>query len=226
MADVDSFDDPQIDELARLLYESLRARFGADIVTEVRKRPMASMPDLSRHQMPLLIVCRQLDRTETDDDVMDNEVVTLSVEYYIDATPLDRLDDRWPALRAVWKHCLNCMHAGFDPRVANSRVNRAASGEPDDIVPMLAIVGWRVPTRPVANVRYLLAPTGPEADPQPCFQATVTMRVDETFDYTFQGTFVHDDLLEMRSTVSHEPGSPSADPEPAFESETKFPPRT
>jgi hypothetical protein len=198
--DVDAFTDPQIDVVARLLYESLRARYGEAILAQVTKRPITTYADLASNQFPLLVVSRLTERTDPDDDVSDNEIVTLAVEFYTDLTPLDTVSVRWPALRAIWRHCLTRLHAGFDPLVTDHHVNVAASGEPERLVPMMAAQGWAVPARPVSNVKYLLMET--EADPRPCFQAQVTMRITDAFDWTFSDTFVHPTIEGVDSDVN------------------------
>src|SRR5688572_325885 len=123
MTDVDVFTDPQIDVIARLLYESLRARYGEAIVSEVVTRPITTFADLAASQFPILVVARLNDRTDADDDVSDNEVCTIAVEYYTELTGLDTVTARWPRLRTVWRHCLTRLHAGFDPLVTDHHVN-------------------------------------------------------------------------------------------------------
>lgn len=221
----DDLVDAPIAAIADLLERSIVAKWGREALAEkaVFTHPISVAQLMNR--MPALVVMRDTDRVDPDDDVSDNEVVTVIVEYYLPATPPDRMRARWAFLRAVWKRVHSRLHAGFDPLVLPHHMNVAKPGEPEWMVPVLAAHGWRVPERPVANVKYNVSSEG--TDPIPWFRAVVTMRTSEQFDWTFGGTYAHDDLEGIDGetrVIDPEPGDPPDDPhtEPGFTSIIDF----
>jgi hypothetical protein len=218
--ELDVFTDPQIAAIADLLARSLKARLGELIVDAVYTRPPTAA-ELAL-DLPALVVMRESDASEADDEMSDNEVITLVVEYYAGPTPVNLLDVRWPLLRNVWKQCHFCLHAGFDPLVLPAFVNVAVPGAPERIVSVLASLGLLVPSRPVGSVKYALA-VG-EADPVPWFRATVTVRSHAAFDWTLGGTFQHPALAGIDGAVvvsDPESGAPHHT-EPGFASTITF----
>ena len=217
----DDLVDAPIAAIADLLERSIVAKWGREALAEkaVYTHPI-SIGQLT-NRLPALLVLRDLDRADADDDVSDNEVVTLVIEYYLPTTIPDRMRARWAFLRHVWRQILTRLQAGFDPLVEPHHVDVSEGDEPEYLVPILAASGWRVPARPVASVKYALST---DTDPIPWFRATVTMRTSATFDWTLDGTYTHPDLDGIDGTVSAadpEPGDPDHS-QPAFSSSITF----
>src|SRR5262245_18505139 len=160
---IDLHVDAPLKAVAELLRDSIVARFDAEHVESLYMHAV-SVSDLVA-SLPALVVRRDQDVVVPDDDVIDDEIVQLVVEYYAPPTPVDRRDDRWALLRAVWKHIHTRLEAGFCPLVSPTHANVAEPEEPENLVPVLASHGWRVPERPPATVKYAMTTT--ETDPIP-----------------------------------------------------------
>lgn len=184
MTAIDSHEDAQIDAVAALLYGSIRNRFGVEACSKVYKWPLRL--DLApMAQFPCLVVyvpSERQERSDTDDDI---RATTLRVDYYAPTTPLDRIEARWPLLRAVWTHCLSRLRIGYDPAISSGdKIMQAA--------------GFEVPGPTTAATTYQAAQV--DTGIVPSLSATVTLGVSQAFDWSdYEGV----DLAGIDTEATH-----------------------
>ena len=113
---LDDQTDAQVDAVATLLSEAIVNKFGAAALIRTYKWPIALgiAPNL---QFPLLAVYVPNERQERSGHFDDIRTTTFRIDYYAPITPIDRIELRWPLLRAVWALCLTRLRAGYDPAV-------------------------------------------------------------------------------------------------------------
>lgn len=178
---IDVFVDARLEALTTLLEESLVARFGPSIVRSTHNWPIPLGMISASSQFPALLVYRESGRQEAgsafEDDI---ELATFRLRYYLPPTPIDRAPRRWPALHAVWKHCIGRIRFGQDPA---SDVH-------------LGEKCFNLPGRAEAIMRYALAPES-ESRWVPMFDAAVTVRSSDDFEIDFPV----DDLLRLHTTA-------------------------
>lgn len=196
----DSFADARLDAVAKLLRDSLIARFGENIVRSVHKWPVPLGMIPGSSGFPALAIYRDTARQEAasayEDDV---ELTTFRLRYYLPPTPSDRAAMRWPALQKVWKHCIGRLRYGRDPDV-------------EDV--LLGSECFEIPGRVEATVRFHLAPES-ESRWVPMFDAAVVMRSSDDFDIEFET----DDLLRIQTkAMLADDEHPEGTEPPAFES--------
>jgi hypothetical protein len=190
----DEQSDEQIDAIAYLLAESLRAKFGPDIIAKVYTWPVRL--DLAPMiQFPCLVVYRDSDRQEVASQDEDVETMTVRVDYYAPKTPLDRIELRWPVLRNVWKWCIGILRMGRDPEV-------------DDGDRILDAADIDAPSLAVGTARYLIAPADSDFA-MPCFQASVTLTSTKLFEDLFEDGVA----ISRIHTTAMSDGSADADPD-------------
>lgn len=201
MADtaIDTQTDAQTEAVAQLLYEAIRAKFGAEACSRVYKWPVqiGLVPNL---QFPCLAVYVPNERQERSGHFDDIRATTYRVDYYAPTTGIDRIELRWPLLRAVWTLCLTRLRVGYDPEVNDGENIRE--------------VGLEAPSPVVGAVTYQTAQT--DSGVVPSFFATVTLSVSQSFDWSdyagedLEGIDTDADVLPLVDPPP--PGDPPEDP--------------
>lgn len=184
---IDDQVDAPVAAVADLLALSLRTHFGPAVVVRAYVWPARHelMPAM---QVPALVVCRESERSEpASDTVEDVTTTTLRIEYYAPVTPLDRIERRWPLLRAVWKRVQLVLRAGWHPSFVDD----------EDAVVRLADFGWDLPASVVGVAKYELLTSDSGLIPR--LVATVTLRSSTYHDTT---DYPSDDLETLVSTVA------------------------
>lgn len=166
---IDSHTDSQVDAVVALLFGAIRAKFGAEACAHSYKWPVRTelVPSLLYPSIAVYVPSERQERSDRDDDI---RTVTLRIDYFAPPTPLDRIEKRWPLLRAVWALCLARLRIGYDPSVQGG----------DNV---LQAAGFEVPGPTIGAVTYQTAPAD-TVNIVPSFSATVTMAVSQDFDWS------------------------------------------
>lgn len=109
MSGLDQATDPQVAALAALCKQTVNANMqpilGVDAIRYCFGSPLP-LSLLTNNKLPCLLVYRMEDRDRDKGQFMLEEVDTFRFDYYCAATPLSRIDARWPVLRGVWANLL------------------------------------------------------------------------------------------------------------------------
>lgn len=113
----DSATDPLVEALRAIarvevtagLEPTLGAEFPA--VRETRGHPLA-MDLIERSALPAMFIAAERAQGQPSGKFQDDEIVTVSFEYVAPATPIAKIDSRWPLLRAVWAELRKAVRAG------------------------------------------------------------------------------------------------------------------
>lgn len=123
-ADLDSFKDYAVEALAALCKGAVNAELqdavGGDAIETIFgvPYPPAALPASA---FPALCVYRWRDQDKNLGDLVQNDLTIFRFDYYVGATPRDKIDTRWPMLRPVWEVMKGLFHTGRHPTVANER---------------------------------------------------------------------------------------------------------
>jgi hypothetical protein len=124
--------------------------------------------------LPAMTIYRLEDRDRNKGDWVFEDVTTYRFDYMAPATPLVRLDKRWPLLRLVWTTLLATLRQGSHPDVN--------SGAP------------MIPQHPVGLCRYVLGSARarysalPGAEPYPYFQGQMDFESNYPWPLAFDAT--------------------------------------
>lgn len=107
---------------------ALAATLGADhpAVRETRGFPF-SLDLIERTALPAMFISAERVAAQPIGKHLGDELVTIAFEYVAPATPLQKLDTRWPLLRAVWGKLRAAVRAGEvagDPVLETAGVQR------------------------------------------------------------------------------------------------------
>lgn len=83
---------------------------------------------IAQNSLPALCVYRSIERDRDAGDWIFEDVTTYRFDYYAPATPLVRIQDRWPLLHQVWTVMLAAIREGRDPNVSDNAYILRAGG--------------------------------------------------------------------------------------------------
>lgn len=196
---LDDTTDPQIAAVAALAGGAVNAAL-ADVTTEPAIRRVYTWPITRARapqlQLPALAVYRFSDREQRRTIGRTETEVTIRFDYWASATPLDRIELRWPLLRSVWEALVNAVLDG-----AHESVSEGAQ--------VLELAGFVAIDRSSPTVRYIAAE--PEEAVYPRFEGTIVARHREDFDRSELALF-----LELHGGISRADGNPEIQPQVRF----------
>lgn len=167
---LDDTTDAQLTALAALVATGVNADLAA-ITTEpaivrcypwpitIARAPALQLPALAVYRLSETTVRRTMGRRETE--------TTFRFDYWAAVTPLDRIELRWPLLRAVWRSLEAIVQAG-----EHAAVDASAS--------VLDAAGFVSVVRSSPTVRYITP--GADETAIPRFEGSIVLRHREDFD--------------------------------------------
>ena len=166
--------------------DALSGTLGEDAIATVWTWPVSEPSQVGENALPCLAVSRLID-TEEEQTLFDQiERTTIRIAYIASATPSDKLNERWPLLRAVFNNVIRALREAVYPQFG------VGQGELKDAGVTAYILGS-------VRVQYRLIP-GVDTK-HPSFEATAV------FQTTGEDLFQRDDLdrLETNAAEFSEP---------------------
>ena len=118
---LDGIEDPGINALALLIRNVVNAellpQLGGPAIAKLFQSPLP-IGVLAQGALPALGIYRFQDRDRDKGDWVFEEFSVFRFDYVTPATPLNKVDKRWPLLRAVWTRLLAVCREGKHPDVA------------------------------------------------------------------------------------------------------------
>lgn len=121
---LDQTTDPHIEVLARLVKAAVNGQLSDPLGTEALTNCFGAPLPLSllgQNVLPAMTIYRQQDRDRDKGDWAHEQTTEFRFDYFAPATPIARLPERWPLLRAVWVATLGVVRQGSHPDVMDGQ---------------------------------------------------------------------------------------------------------
>jgi hypothetical protein len=177
---LDNTRDIPIEVLAALarvgVNAALRDTLGRDAIDYIYGSPLP-LSVLRQTALPALTIYRLEDRDRNKGDFVYEDVTTYRFDYFAPATPLIRLDKRWPLLRNVWVALVGVLREGAHPDINDGKPMLRTDG---------GICRYVLGS---ARVRYSALPG---VEPYPTFQAQMDFEGNYAWPESFDATGLDD----------------------------------
>ena len=121
---LDKMIDLQTDALGLLTSETVNAELQSILEQNAIEHTFGAplpLPMMGQSILPCLSVYRMRDLDQDKGDFIYQDLTTWHFDYYTPATPLNRIDRRWPLLRRVWNIILGVVRVGRSPSSLEER---------------------------------------------------------------------------------------------------------